>query len=75
MPDTHPSQRRISVNVNDAMVEVIDRYCAENQVSITEAVRRAFSLLEVYRREVIRDGGTVLIKTGDGQIKELIFSF
>lgn len=74
MSDETPTQRRLSVNINEEVAEILSTMRGRG-ISATEATRRAFSLLAVHEREITQGKGSIYVKTRTGDIKELVFPF
>ncbi len=44
-PTTNPRPHKISVRINDTCKDILDTYCKENNVTLTEAIERSIKKL------------------------------
>ncbi len=63
---------KMSVNLSDDAARTLKNLADENGVTITEELRRSIST-ELWRKEVERAAGKVLVEYPDGRIREVIF--
>lgn len=64
--------QRLSVNINPDTQQALKRLKDEKGISLTEAVRRAVSLLDLVDRESARGSKLQLVEK-DGSVRELMF--
>ena len=63
---------KMSVNLSDEAARTLKNLADENGVTITEELRRSIST-ELWRTEVEKVAGKVLVEYPDGRIQEVIF--
>ncbi len=63
---------KMSVNLSDEAARTLKNLADENGVTITEELRRSIST-ELWRTEVEKAAGKVLVEYPDGRIREVIF--
>jgi hypothetical protein len=63
---------KMSVNLPEKIVEALRSHAAENEITMTEALRRAISLLKWVHQEEQR-GSKILVAPKDGPIQEVLF--
>jgi len=63
--------KRLQVDLNEDAYERLKNSAGEEDKSIAEVVRRALNI-EDYVRKQVQDGGKVVIRTSDGEDRELI---
>lgn len=68
MSTERPDLTRLSVNMNTETTEALRNYAAAHGVNITEAVRRAISLLD-FMDDAKQRGETILVVSADRRIQ------
>jgi uncharacterized protein with PhoU and TrkA domain len=63
--------KRLQVDLNEDAYERLKNSAGEEDKSIAEVVRRALNI-EDYVRKQVQDGGKVVIRTSNGEDRELI---
>ena len=63
---------KMSVNLSDEAARTLKNLADENGVTITEELRSSIST-ELWRTEVEKAAGKVLVEYPDGRIREVIF--
>jgi predicted HicB family RNase H-like nuclease len=73
--DSHQSkssQKRLTVSLPPETVEMLELLSDLQHISFNEAIRRAIST-EAFLQGEIRQDSKLMLKSADGEIKELIF--
>jgi len=65
---------RMSVNMSNEVGAIIKDLAARQGVSVTEVVRRSFAT-EMWREEVVRSGGKVLVELESGRVRQVEFPY
>lgn len=69
--DTSPDPTRLSVNITPETATVMRAMRDTRGLTYTEQIRRGVQAYDYLSREV-EHGGTVMIKAGDGSLRELV---
>jgi len=64
---------KVTVNLPEEAVELIDEYAEKRGISKTEALRRLLAH-EKYLLDAVEDEGKVLIETRDRSLREVVFA-
>jgi hypothetical protein len=70
--ETTTTSNRLSVNLSPDVANALRRYCDEHDVTVTEAIRRAISLMTYVDDAVLKRDAKILIAE-KGEMRELVF--
>jgi hypothetical protein len=73
-PEPPPAVARVSVNLPWKVWEVLEAMAKEDQITRTEALRRAIST-EAYIWRARREGANVLIEKPDKTVERVVFPY
>jgi hypothetical protein len=45
-PTTNPRPHKLSVRINDTCKDILENYCKENNITLTEAIERSIKTLK-----------------------------
>jgi hypothetical protein len=71
VPETPPETVRLSINLSPAVADTIKGYSRRKGVSVTEAIRRAISVLAYI--DAAQDRGASINLSENGTLKEVQF--
>lgn len=71
VPETAPETVRLSINLSPAVADTVRSYSKRKGVSVTEAVRRAISMLAYI--DAAQDRGASINLSENGTLKEVQF--
>lgn len=69
--DNAPDLTRLSVNITPETATVMRAMREKRGLTYTEQIRRGIAAYDYLSREV-EHGGTVMVKMGDGNLRELV---
>ncbi len=67
-----PTVSRVTVNLPTRVWEALEKAAKSDGITRTEALRRAIAI-DLYLREQVRNGGSVMVETPDGH-ERLVFT-
>ncbi len=67
-----PTVSRVTVNLPTRVWEALEEAAKSDGITRTEALRRAIAI-DLYLREQVRNGGSVMVETPDGH-ERLVFT-
>lgn len=68
-----PEKIRVTADLPVGTIEILRQLAESQQITLTEALRRAIANEGVLRKRVREDQGRLLLESKDGKLTELLF--